>query len=313
LKEFVVKSSGKISTEYVLLDLTDKNGAGWLRANKNKASEVMKSVSNFLMEKDTNEVDGDVGPDIYDGKDIIANVNSLIGMYKAGVLGGKVMPEDARPDVIDEYSENNYHFLTLPMALNYQRDSYALWQSAAKAYLDDECRDVFFPKKVVFMTEDMLREKLLKHRVALQPNKHINTWMRISHAIAELFDGDIRQLFGDFDNDVIKIRHFMQKEQKKRFPYLSGPKIFNYWLYVIDSYTPSKLKNRHTITIAPDTHVLQASMKLGLVNGDLEAVAKNRTLVAEKWEEVLQDTTITPIDIHTPLWLWSRAGFPRIT
>lgn len=252
------------------------------------------------------------GSNNYDSKDIIGNVKSLIRMYKAGVLGGEIMPEDARPDVIDVCSEDNYHFLTLPMALNYQRNSYALWKSAAKAYLDDECRDAFIPEKVTFMAESVLREKLLKHKVALQPNKHINTWMRISHAIMDLLNGDIRQLFDRFDNDVIEIRHFVQKEQKKRFPYLSGEKIFNYWLYVIDSYTPSELKNRHTITIAPDTHVLQASIKLGLVNGDMELVSKDRALVAKKWEAVLLGTNITPIDVHTPLWLWSRAGFPQI-
>lgn len=249
---------------------------------------------------------------IYARSDIIANVESLIQMHKAGALGGETMPEDARPDVINEHSMENYHFLTLPMALNYQRNSYTLWKSAAKAYLDSECRDVFFPSEVVLMSEKTVREKLLKHKVALQPNRHINTWMRISHAIDDLFGGDIRQLFARFDNDVIEIRNYIQREHKKRFPYLSGEKIFNYWLYVVDSYTPSRLKNRHAITIAPDTHVLQASIKLGLVDMTIESISKDRAMVAQEWEEVLSGTSIAPIDVHTPLWLWSRAGFPQI-
>jgi hypothetical protein len=32
-------------------------------------------------------------------------------------------------------------------------------------------------------------------------------------------------------------------------------------------------------------------------------------LVARTWMEILAGTAIAPIDIHTPLWLWSRSGF----
>lgn len=248
----------------------------------------------------------------YNSSEIVANINTLILMHKSGALGGERMPEDARPQAIDVRSRHNYHFLTLPMSLNYQRNSYALWESSAKTFLDEECQDVFNPNIVVSMEEETLRRKLLKHKVALQPNKHIDTWMRISRAISDILNGDVRNLFSKFDNDVVEIRQFIQGEHKKRFPYLSGEKIFNYWLYVIDSYTPTKLRNRDAITIAPDTHVLQASIKLGLINWDVDHVARNRGLVAEKWREALEGTGIAPIDIHTPLWLWSRAGFPEI-
>ncbi|WP_369900200.1 hypothetical protein [Bacillus manliponensis] len=42
----------------------------------------------------------------------------------------------------------------------------------------------------------------------------------------------------------------------------------------------------------------------------LEGTANHRQLVAHTWEQVLEGSDIEPIDIHTPLWLWSRAGFP---
>lgn len=35
-------------------------------------------------------------------------------------------------------------------------------------------------------------------------------------------------------------------------------------------------------------------------------------IVIEKWQELLNNTKYKPIDIHTPLWLWSRNGFKKI-
>lgn len=43
-----------------------------------------------------------------------------------------------------------------------------------------------------------------------------------------------------------------------RFPYLGGNKICNYWLYVMEQYTDVKFIDRENITVAPDTHVIQA-------------------------------------------------------
>ncbi|MEZ4518722.1 MAG: hypothetical protein R3C44_18540 [Chloroflexota bacterium] len=110
---------------------------------------------------------------------------------------------------------------------------------------------------------------------------------------------------------MVEIRRYVQTEHKRAFPYLSGEKIFNYWLYVIDSYTSTDLLNRNAITVAPDTHVIQASIKLGLLS-DKDAANKNRQDIAKKWAYLLEGTGLAPIDIHTPLWLWSRAGFPAI-
>lgn len=58
-------------------------------------------------------------------KEILDQVDKLIEMYNNGELGGEVMPEDANPH-FEKYSLENYLYFTLPMALNYQRNSYTL-------------------------------------------------------------------------------------------------------------------------------------------------------------------------------------------
>lgn len=74
---------------------------------------------------------------------------------------------------------------------------------------------------------------------------------------------------------------------KMNFPYLGSNKICNYWLYVMEQYTDVKFVDRENITVAPDTHVIQAS----------------------RWQEILKGTDLFPIDVHTPMWLWSRGKF----
>jgi hypothetical protein len=71
------------------------------------------------------------------------------------------------------------------MALNYQRNSYTLRESVLKTYKDPETKDVFDVTKSSNMSEEELRKKLMKHKVALQPNKHIQTRKKISETISQ--------------------------------------------------------------------------------------------------------------------------------
>lgn len=231
----------------------------------------------------------------------------LIQLHKSGKLGGEAMPEDSNPG-LPINSEENYAYFTLPMALNYQRNSYRLWESAKKTYLDTKTSDVFAPKNVINMEIDLLKEKLLKYGVALQPNKHPQIWMQLCQTFTNDFDGKIKELFRTNGNSVKNIKDYIANN-KKKFPYLSGAKIVNYWLYVIGSYTDVALVDNEYITVAPDTHVLQASMKLGMINEKDIKNPKIREIVSEMWDIIFRGTKRNPIDIHTPLWLWSRGGF----
>jgi hypothetical protein len=67
-------------------------------------------------------------------KDTLYKVKLLREMHLVGILGGAVMPEDANPDLPKD-SALNYLYFTLPMALNYQRNSYTLWVSALRSHI----------------------------------------------------------------------------------------------------------------------------------------------------------------------------------
>ena len=242
---------------------------------------------------------------------MLDKVEKLIAMYKTGELGGEVMPEDANPG-LEKSSLENYLYFTLPMALNYQRNSYKLWESALKTYNDEETRFVFCPKVCLEREFEEVQYALTKYKVALQKQKQTEIWISLCNTFVEMFDGDIRKLFDEQKNDIDSIRFFIQKEHKKKFPYLSGTKICNYWMYVIYQYTDRKFKDVGQLTVAPDTHVCKASLRLGLIN-EAEFNSSNvQLIVIERWKELLKDTGYVPIDVHTPLWLWSRNGFKEM-
>ena len=76
------------------------------------------------------------------------------------------MPEDENPELYKS-SKKNYLYFTLPMALNYQRNSYTLWECANKIYKDADTTDIFDTKAVINMDEQQLRDKLVEYKVAL--------------------------------------------------------------------------------------------------------------------------------------------------
>lgn len=194
------------------------------------------------------------------------------------------------------------------MALNYQRDSYKLWEAALKTFEDPETKFVFDVHAVSSKSEEEeVRTALMKYKVALQPNKHVNTWRTIAMTIDANW-GSVEALINAADSDFIQLKQMIQVDYKKGFPYLSGPKIFNYWSFILSTYGGVKLKNRDQIDIAPDTHITQCSVRLAVITQD-ESISLSKDQISNRWREVLKGSGIDPIDMHSPFWFWSRNGF----
>jgi hypothetical protein len=233
--------------------------------------------------------------------------SELIDAYKTGKLGQTVMPEESNPGFSDSEHEARLAYFTLPMALNYQRDSYKLWEAALKTFNDTETSFVFDVQKVSFRSEEDLRQALMKYKLALQPNKHVNTWRTIAKTVYENW-GSFESLIRICGEDFLRLKQTLQVDHKKGFPYLSGPKIFNYWSFILSTYGGVKLKNRDQIDIAPDTHITQCSVRISVISPE-EAEKLSREQISTRWRELLAGSGIDPIDMHPPLWFWSRNGF----
>lgn len=235
------------------------------------------------------------------------NCKKLLQAYRSGYLGQTKMPEDSNPGFTEQQVEIRLAYFTLPMALNYQRDSYKLWESVLKTWEDKETREVFDVVKVSEMSDEKLRSLLMKYKVALQPNKHINTWKSIASVIAKEW-GSFSNFIQFTKSDFLTLKDVVQVKYKKQFPYLSGPKIFNYWSFILEEYGKVKLKNKEYIDIAPDTHITQCSILLGVITKE-ESLKLSKEEISERWRSLLQGSGIVPIEMHPPLWFWSRNGF----
>ncbi len=236
---------------------------------------------------------------------LVEKCKKLLKWYQDWKLGYMKMPEDENPWLENMGLEEKLVYFTLPMSLNYQRNSYTLWESVLKTYNDKQTKDIFSVEYSAKLSEEKLREKLLKYKIALQPNKHISTWWKIAKTTFENW-WTITNLFEYCDYDVLKLKEIIQKKYKKWFPYISWPKIFNYWLSILPEYTWIKLKNNDHIEIAVDTHVLQASIKLWVIKKE-ENLTKDE--IHKRWRELLKWTWISSYQMHSPLWFWSRNGF----
>ncbi len=95
-------------------------------------------------------------------QEIIESVNKIIVAYKSGLLGDITMPEDTYPTFKNLEQRRIYY--TLPMALNYQRNSFKLWESAKLTFEDASTNSVFVLEKAVNMGTPKLRKNLLKHK-----------------------------------------------------------------------------------------------------------------------------------------------------
>lgn len=147
---------------------------------------------------------------------LLEKAEHLMQMHRQGLLGGEVMPEDANPN-LDKSSAENYLYFTLPMSLNYQRNSYTLWESAKQTYSDPETRFVFFPKECLDRSFEDIQYALTKYKIALQKQKQTEIWIKLCDTFASRFDGDIRRMFDENDNDIDLIKRYVQLENKKLF------------------------------------------------------------------------------------------------
>lgn len=225
----------------------------------------------------------------------------VIELYNLFELGLIPIPEvhelvpDVNPDALVNY-------LTMAVCLNYQRSSINFWKSAYETYKDEQTRDVFLPQHVADMKIERLRELLLKHKLALQPNKQPIIWQTIGTSLAGY--GGAMMFLDSCNFDCKQVLEFVGSH-KKQFPYLSGLKLSSYWLMILAKHSDVTLHNKEYISIIPDTHIIKASKMLGVI--DTTRVPKQE--IIKRWFDILSGIGIDPYQLHSVLWHWSRNGF----
>lgn len=233
---------------------------------------------------------------------ILSRVQKLYRLFQEGKIP-TLAHHEVHPE-LNKGSRENYLYFTLPPCINFQRNSPAMWRSALATWNDPKTNYLFFPEKVVKTSYEKVQADLLKYKLSLQRNKHTHIWTTICGTLNKFFDNDPRELLKSGGHDVVNVVNLVQKDKKEFFTHLRGPKMTNYWLYILSCYTDMKLSNMHEISIIPDTHVLQCSSHLGITN---EKSTAEQAAIA--WKTLLAGSDITPVQMHPVLWNWSRNDF----
>ena len=232
----------------------------------------------------------------------LPRIRQLLTYYNDGTLP-RLGQHEVHPNLA-RGSRENYLYFTLPACINFQRSSPALWAAALKTYEDPETQYVFLPEHVAETPIDKVRADLLRHKLALQPNKHTLIWTTIARSLHEFYENDPRRVIQEAGNDAEHLVRLLQSTQRARFPYLCGRKLSNYWPFMLSNFTDLQLKNSNALSIIPDTHVIQSTVHLGL--GPIGITPER---VENIWCELLSGSGITPVQMHPVLWNWSRNNF----
>jgi hypothetical protein len=233
---------------------------------------------------------------------MLDKVKLLLNYYEQGLI--PTLPQHEVNPGLPPASRENYLYFTLPVCINFQRSSPAMWTAALKTYEDEATRYLFFPELLAKTAEEKIRVDLVRHGLALQPNKHVLIWTTIARTLHDFYEDDPRKIIAEANRDAGELIKLLQVTHRKRFPYLSGPKLSNYWPFILSLYTDVQFNHPEEISIIPDTHVLQSSARLGLV-----PVGSSPLQVEAAWKELLKGSGINPSRVHPVLWNWSRNKF----
>ncbi len=233
---------------------------------------------------------------------LLDKVKALHSFYHEGKIP-TLSQHEVNPN-LNKGDRLNYIYFTLPVCINFQRSSPAMWQSALKTFNDPETNYLFYPERIIIEPLEKIRRDLCKHKLGIQPNKHTDIWVKISTTLANYYEADPRKIMKQGNNDVVLILDILQNSEKDRFPYLRGNKLSNYWLYILSHYTDLKLQNMNSISIIPDTHVIKSTQKLGLT----EKIETPENVI-KVWKSLLEESDLSPVEMHPVLWNWSRNNF----
>jgi len=232
----------------------------------------------------------------------LEKVRHLLALYEEGAI-----PTLAQHEVnpgLPRGSRENYLYFTLPVCINFQRSSPAMWAAALTTWEDETTRYLFFPERLAKAEPEQIRRDLTKHKLALQPNKHLLIWTTIARTLHENYEDDPRNIIKEANGDAGTLIQLLQKTHRNRFPCLSGPKLSNYWPFILSLYTDVQFVNAQEISIIPDTHVLQCSVHLGIT-----PVGATSLQTEAAWKQLLKGSGINPSQVHPVLWNWSRNKF----
>lgn len=154
-----------------------------------------------------------------------------------GIHGQKGMPEDLLPAGVERGSLEHVLFITLTVAIDYQREANALWDSARRSRADPETRFLFDPRSLHETPWRQVHEAMQRHGLSKKPVQDCRTWRTVGITFHEKWSGDLRRFLASCGRDAPTILDRLRNDQHLNnerlvmdYPFLRGAKIGPLWL-----------------------------------------------------------------------------------
>jgi len=250
-------------------------------------------------------------------------------LYKAfattGIHGRVDMPEDEPPAGVTAGSLEHILFLTQTVAIDYQRDAPALWQSARMTYEDPSTRYLFEPAEVYETPFSIVMKDMQKYGLSKKQRNDAFIWSTVALSFLKKWDGDPRNFLADCSWDGPTIlqrlkndRHPYGDKFALDFPFLRGDKIGPLWIRMLrDNAGIDQFRNLEKIPIPVDIHIARATLATGIVRGEYSGSFNNLfEQIRQAWFEsvrgiMVNGKALIALDVDEPLWHLSKFGCRR--
>ena len=207
------------------------------------------------------------------GQRIAKSLHRAFG--SAGVFGRTEMPEDIRPKGVRKGSIQHQLFITLTVAIDYQRDANTLWKVSRKTFEDPQTSYLFHPESLHLNPPRKIVKDMQKHGLSKKPHKDSHIWRTVGVTIYKKWNGEPTRFLKSCRWDCLEIlkrlktdTHSYNGKSVADYPYLRGDKIGPLWLRMLrDNVGIGKLQSLDRVPIPVDIHVARASLATGVVKG----------------------------------------------
>jgi len=242
-----------------------------------------------------------------------------------GIHGRTDMPEDEPPGGVQHGSPEHALFITLTVAIDYQRDAPALWDSSRRTWQDPETQYLFVPRLLHEAPAAKIAQDMQRYGLSRKPQKDSHIWRTVGVTLHKKWNGDPRRFLADCGWAAPTILDRLRSDSHvyngrfvPDYPYLRGPKIGPLWLRMLrDNVSMAELTDLDKVPIPVDIHVARATLCLGVVRGKFDGpMTELFKHVRTAWTGSVvglsaDSRPMIALDVDEPLWHLSKYGCAR--
>ena len=240
-----------------------------------------------------------------------------------GIHGRTDMPEDQPPCGVAEGSLEHVLFITLAVAIDYQRDANQVWDSARRTFEDDNTRYLFDPSALHDREFAQVKQDMQTYQLSKKPDRDAGIWRTIGVTLHMKWGGDPRRFLEACGWDAPTVLKRLKTDThqdggRKRpdFPNLRGDKIGPLWLRMLrNNVGIADLRGLKLVPIPVDINIARATLTTGVVRGAYAGrLQEVFSYIRRAWLESVRGLTaadgrpMIALDVDEPLWHLSKYG-----